>query len=183
VFLPVVVAETVAEMSITAADGEPLPLVVDDRMLYESTRPAPPERPDFHAPVLLALGLASVLLIVIPVFSFRRRWPRLLGAHSWIVFSALGGGMLLFLWTATAHEAAWRNENVLLLNPLALLLWRFRGGTIERGAAVLMIAGLLAAFVLKLLPGAQWNYDMMLWLVPAQIALLWTWYREFRQSD
>jgi len=181
-FLPVVVAETVPLMSIKTAGGETEPLVVDDRMLYESGRQVPPDAPAFHAPAFLALGLASVLLIVIPVVVFRSRMPALLGARFWIVVSALGGGMLLFLWLFTAHEAAWRNENLLLLSPLALLLWRFRGGIVERGAALLMIAGLAGAFVLKLLPGAQWNYDMMLWLVPAQVALLWTWYREVRQS-
>jgi len=181
-FLPAVVAETVAEMSITTAGGERAPLVVDDRLLYESTRQEPPDWPAFHAPAFLGLGMASVLLIVIPAFSLRRRWRRLLGARTWIVVSALGGALLSFLWFATGHEAAWRNENLLLLSPLALLLWRFRGGVVERGAALVILAGLVFAFVLKLLPGAQWNYDMMLWLVPAQLALLWVWYREIRQS-
>ena len=177
-FLPDVVAETVAGMRITTPEGERLPLVIDDRMLYESTRDQTPARPDFHAPAFLALGLLSVLLIVLPALLFNSRLPALIGARGWIVVSALGGGMLLFLWLFTAHEAAWRNENLLLLNPLALLLWRFRGGTVERAAALMMAAGMFGAFVLKLFPGAQWNYDMMIWLVPAQIALLWVWYRK-----
>ncbi len=181
-FLPMVMTETVAEMSITTAEGEVRPLVLDDRMLYESTREAPPERPAFHAAVFILLSLASIVLVVLPALSFRRRLPRLLGARAWIVFSALGGGLLLFLWLLTAHEAAWRNENLLLLNPLALLLWRFRGGIIERGVAVSMGVGLVASFAIKLLPGAQWNYDLMLWLVPVQIALIWVWYRQTRQG-
>jgi len=181
-FLPMVLAETVADMRLTSPNGDTLPLVTDDRMLYESTRQAPPVRPDSHAWAFLALGLASVFLIVVPAVLFRSRLTSLMGARGWIIVSFLGGGMLLFLWLFTAHEAAWRNENLLLLNPLALLLWRFRGGRLERAAALLMVTGLVAAFILKLLPGAQWNYDMMLWLVPAQLALLWIWYREFRQS-
>lgn len=179
-FLPAVVAETVDDMRITTAGGETSPLVVDDRMLYESSRQAPPDRPDFHGLVFLALGLASVFLIALPAVLFRSRLPGLMGARGWIMASGLGGGMLLFLWLFTAHEAAWRNENLLLLNPLALLLWRFGGGVVERAAAMVMAAGLVAAFVLKLFPGAQWNYDMMVWLVPAQISLLWVWYRESR---
>lgn len=177
-FLPAVVAETVAGMRITTPDGETLPLVIDDRMLYESTRPAPPDRPNFHAPAFLALGLASVLLIALPAVWFRSRLPALIGARGWIVVSSLGGGMLLFLWLFTAHEAAWRNENLLLLNPVALLLWRFRGGMVERAAALIVVFGVFSAFALKLFPGAQWNYDIMLWLVPAQLALVWVWYRE-----
>ena len=181
-FLPAVVAATVTNMSVTTAGGKTQPLVIDDRILYESSRPAPPDRPDFHLPEFLVLGLASVLVMVMPVLSFRRRLPRLLGARVWIFFCVLGGGTLLFLWLATAHEAAWRNENLVLLNPLALILWRFRGGMIEQGAVLLMIVGLVAGLVLKLLPGAQWNYDLMVWLVPAQIALLWIWSREIHQG-
>ena len=181
-FLPAVVADTVADMRVATADGETQPLVIDDRMLYESSRPKPPDRPDFHLPAFLALGLASMVMIMMPVLSFQRRLPRLLGARIWIVFCVLGGGTLLFLWLATAHEAAWRNENLLLLNPLALLLWRFRGGMVEQGAVLLVIVGLFVAFVLKLLPGAQWNYDLMVWFVPAQIALLWVWSREIRRG-
>lgn len=181
-FLPSVVAETVAAMRITMPDGETRPLVIDDRMLYESTRGEPPDRPGFQALVFLALGSASVLLIVLPALFFRSRVLARMGARGWIVVSVIGGGMLLFLWLFTAHEAAWRNENLLLLNPLALLLWRFRGGVVARAAALIMAAGLISAFVLKLFPGAQWNYDVMLWLAPAQIALLWTWYREARKT-
>ena len=170
-------------MRITTADGEARLLVVDDRMLYESTREAPPERSSFHAAFFIPMSLASIVLVVLPALSFRRRLPRLLRARAWIVFSVLGGGLLLFLWLFTAHEAAWHNEKLLLLNPLALLLWRFRGRTIERGAAAPMIAGLVASFAFKLLlPGAQWNYDLMLWLVRVQIALLWVWFREARKK-
>lgn len=181
-FLPMVVAETVADMHITTADGKAQSLVIDDRMLYQSTREPPPERSSLHAVFFIPMSLASIVLIVLPALSFQRSLPRLVGARAWIVFSVSGGGLLLFLWLFTAHEAAWRNENLLLLNPLALLLWRFHGRIIERGAAALMIAGLIASFAFKLLPGAQWNYDLMLWLVPAQIALLWVWYREIRQT-
>lgn len=182
-FLPVVVAETVADMTVTTPGGDTRPLVLDDRMLYESTRQIPPDRPNFHMSVFVAMGLASVLLIAAPAVLFRSRTAVLVGARVWVFLSVLGGGMLLFLWLFTAHEAAWRNENLLLLNPLALLLWRFRAGVVERAAALILAAGLVAAFVLKLLPGAQWNYDMMVWLVPAQIALLWVWYREMRRES
>jgi len=182
-FLPSVVAGTVADMRITTPDGESRPLVIDDRMLYESTRDEPPDRPDFHGWVFLGLGLASVLVIVLPAIFFRSRAPARMGARGWIVVSVFCGGLLLFLWLFTAHEAAWRNENLLLLNPLALLLWRFRDGVVARAAALIMAAGLVSAFVLKLFPGAQWNYDMMIWLVPAQVALLCVWYREARRGN
>lgn len=179
-FLPEVVAETVSAMSVTGMDGEREPLVVADRVLYESTRPDPPAIADFQWLLFGFLSVLSAALILVPSRVFRRRLPRLLGARIWIVFTTLSGALLLFLWTATAHEAAWRNENLLLLNPLAVLLWRFRRGKAERIGAGLLAAGLVAALMFKALPGAQWNHDIMVWLVPAQLALLWTWWRMAR---
>ncbi|MCA1780457.1 MAG: DUF4105 domain-containing protein [Xanthomonadaceae bacterium] len=181
-FLPEVVAETVAGLSITTADGLREPLVIEDRMLYQSTRVEPPAKPHFPALGMIALAAFSMMLIVLPRLVFQHRILRLFGARAWILFAAVAGAVLLFLWLATAHEAAWRNENLLLLNPALLLLWRFGNGPIERLAALLVAAGLVSAVLLKLLPGAQWNYDLMLWLVPAQVALLWVWYRQTRQS-
>jgi len=177
-FLPAVVAETVGEMTVPGPGGERESLVGDDRLLYESTRSSPPRAPSFHAGAFIGLSTVSVLLIVLPALMAGRRGLRLAGARVWIALAALAGALLVFLWLATGHEAAWRNENLLLFNPLALLLWRFRLGLVARVAAGMVAAGLVVAVLLKLLPGAQWNYDIMLWMIPAQLALLWIWNRE-----
>lgn len=42
-------------------------------------------------------------------------------------------------------------------------------------------AGPGLALALKFLPGAQWNYELLLWLLPAQAAVLWVWKRSCRQ--
>lgn len=182
-FLPAVVADTVAEMSIAGPDGAQRPLVVADRMLYQSTRPPPPARPGATWLAFLLAGLLTAALIALPsLASQRHRFAALIGARAWIVASGLCGLLLVFLWTATAHEAAWRNENLLLLNPLNFLLWRFRGGRVERIAAGAIALSLAASLALKPLPGAQWNHDLLLWLVPAQAALLWAWFRIGRGS-
>ena len=175
-FLPAVVAETVAGMDVAGPDGDPKPLVIADRMLYESTRPEPPAVPSPAWPWYLLLGIATAAAIVVPARrSWRGRWLRLSGARTWIAFSGLAGLVLVFLWAATAHEAAWRNENLLLLNPLNLMLWRFRGGRIERIAAIVVAVSIAVALLLKPFPGTQWNHDLLLWFVPAQAALLWAW--------
>ncbi len=178
-FLPEVVAEVVAEMRVDSGGHDSVPLVAAERLLYESTRPDDPELPAFAWGLFLSLLAASLSLIVGPVLiAKQRRGFALLGARIWIVASALAGLVLAFLWLGTDHQTAWRNENLLLFNPLALLLVRFRGGPVERVAAVAVAAGLFGALMLKLLPGSQWNHEMLLWLVPAQAALLWAWYRE-----
>ncbi|MGK7296131.1 MAG: lipoprotein N-acyltransferase Lnb domain-containing protein [Candidatus Wenzhouxiangella sp. M2_3B_020] len=175
-FLPGVVAETLAGMDIAGQAGDPKPLVIADRMLFESTRPEPPTLPSPAWPWYLLLGVATSLIIVVPArLSESSRWIGFSGARLWIAFSGLAGLVLVFLWTATAHEAAWRNENLLLLNPLNLLLWRFRGGRAERWAVFAIAASIAAALSIKLFPGAQFNHDLLLWFVPAQASLLWAW--------
>ncbi|MFU8876674.1 MAG: DUF4105 domain-containing protein [Wenzhouxiangellaceae bacterium] len=177
-FLPVVVAETVAEMSITLDDGRVVPLMLDDILLYESGRTPDPTTPAFPFWLMLSLAVVTCLLIAAPALWMRRqRFVALLGARIWILACTGGGLLLAFLWLATDHQAAWRNENLLLFNPLLIFLLRFRGGRIERLAAGVIAAGLLLALILKLAPGAQWNYDLLLWLVPAQALLLRVWSR------
>ncbi len=175
-FLPAVVAKVATEMRISGAGDSLEPLVLDELTLYESTRPEDPESPAFAWKLILSLLVVSLALILAPVWLARnhRGWT-LSGARVWIMATSLGGLLLAFLWLGTDHQAAWRNENLLLLNPLALLLFRFRGGRLERGAAALMATGLMLALILKFLQGAQWNYELLVWLVPAQAALLGVW--------
>jgi hypothetical protein len=177
-FLPEVVAQTVAQMTVPGPDGELRPLVVADRILYESSRPPPPQTPGASWPAFLLAGVLTAFVILLPTRLLSApRFAAVLGARAWILFSSLAGALLVFLWVATEHEAAWRNENLLLLNPLNLLLWRFRGGAVERAAAGAIGLSLIAALLLKLLPGSQWNHDLLAWFVPAQAALLWAWCR------
>jgi len=176
-FLPAVVAETIGEMQIDGSGGRREPLVLTERQLYESSRPADPPRPRFAWGLTLGLLAGSLALIGLPTRLAQRRPLALLGARAWIVATSLGGLLLAFLWLATDHQAAWRNENLLLFNPFSLALLRFRGGWLERIAAAGIAAGLGAALLLKALPGAQWNYELLLWLVPAQFAMLAVWKR------
>jgi hypothetical protein len=177
-FLPEVVAQTVAQMTVPGPDGKLRPLVVADRILYESSRPPPPQTPGASWPAFLLAGVLTAFVILLPTRLLSApRFAAVLGARAWILFSSLAGALLVFLWVGTEHEAAWRNENLLLLNPLNLLLWRFRGGAVERAAAGAIGLSLIAALLLKLLPGSQWNHDLLAWFVPAQAALLWAWCR------
>lgn len=58
------------------------------------------------------------------IIALGRRHPRLLGAvvlPIWLL-CGIGGALLVYLWGFSAHSAAWANRNLLLLNPLCLLL-------------------------------------------------------------
>jgi hypothetical protein len=91
------------------------------------------------------------------------------------------GLLMLVLWFATAHRAAWANENLWLFNPVAWLLvpallrLRRHGATSSRFG--IAIAGLMAAFSLfalfsKLTPWfPQHNLPWILFALPAWVGL------------
>lgn len=177
-FLPEVVAREVSGLEIPGPDGAPVPLVSGETWLYQSRRFNPPTRPGNAWGVFALAGVASAVLILLPLWAGTRpgAW-RLAPLRIWLALSFLAGAVLLFLWLVTEHQAAWRNENLLLLNPLLLGLWSGRRSAPARVCAAGVMAGLVAALALKAFPHAQWNYDLMLWLIPAQVAAVGAWWR------
>src|SRR6185312_2475873 len=97
------------------------------------------------------------------------------------LFCVLGGLVLLFLWFGTAHQSAWRNENLLLLDPLCLLLipaaatWlRGRPRASRWRMRVAWVVAVLAAFALfsKILPWfVQANLHWILLFLPIHVAV------------
>ncbi|UXI69758.1 DUF4105 domain-containing protein [Tahibacter amnicola] len=93
----------------------------------------------------------------------------------------LGGLMLAGLWSLTEHVSAWRNGNLLLLNPLVLLLipayvrarretWTI--GPLTRWISRIVLISALAALGLKLLPWiGQHNGVWVALLLPMHLSL------------
>lgn len=169
---------------VRGSDGAPL--VQSEIVLSPQRLPSPPARaPDMRWPLLVAgllLGaafLASAWLR--DQYEIDRWWFALVGGL-YTLLAGIAGVLLLVLWFATAHRAAWANENLWLFNPLAWLLTpallrlRERGATASRGT--LTIAGLLVllsvfALVSKLLPRfPQHNLPWILFALPAWLGLL-----------
>lgn len=127
--------------------------------------------------VFALLGLFTAAFLLSTAWLAKRgyvaAWVGRFPLRLWLLTSGLAGLLLLLIWLFSDHQAAWRNENILLLSPLGLLLvwpiaqvWRLR--------LVKLIALMLGmALLLKAMPGAQFNLDLMLWLLPAQLAALW----------
>ena len=93
----------------------------------------------------------------------------------------VGGLVLVGLWAFTEHLSAWRNENILLLNPLCLLLLPAWLGTLRRRwqpsrfarrvAWAIAFCAVLAWFV-KILPGfVQDNWLWIALLLPLHFGL------------
>jgi hypothetical protein len=101
-------------------------------------------------------------------------------AGAWSLVAGLAGLVLAGLWGLTDHVMAYRNENLLQLNPLALLLlpgivggMRRRGSARVASAAGLAIGGLaLLGLLLKLLPWFdQVNGPVIALALPAQLGI------------
>lgn len=161
--------------SVLHADGRPL---VQEEVEVLPHRIAP-EPEAFARPwwpwLLTGLGLSGL------IFWLGRRHPSRVTALAlpfWML-SGIAGGLMLFLWGFTAHRFAWANHNLLLLNPLCLLLlpgaWRMargrEGGRLFR-ILLWIVAGtaLLAPFLLWLPALPQRNAHWIALLLPLQLA-------------
>ncbi|MGN6519337.1 MAG: lipoprotein N-acyltransferase Lnb domain-containing protein [Dokdonella sp.] len=144
--------------------------------------PAPVLPPDLRWPFLgLGIVLGAIVYTLGGSASAARRVPLATFALLFELFCGVGGLLLLFLWFGTEHRAAWRNENLLLLNPLCLALlpaWfgiaRGRLRDRPRARAIAWIVAVIAAIALfsKILPTfAQANLHWIVLLLPIHLAL------------
>lgn len=160
------------------------PLVQEERpLLPHKISPEPKDQPLPWWPWALAgLAIAAALAWI------GERSPRVLAVAALPLWAVLGlvGAVLLYAWVDTGHNYIWANRNLLLFNPLCLLLWfggwrALRGR--ETGPVFVWLTGLvalcaLAALFLYWLPvypqrNAHW---IALWL-PIQVGL-WAGFRK-----
>jgi hypothetical protein len=183
-FLPLKMRDWVRGVTVPGRDGRSLPLVRSERTIFESTAAPPPDAPPSWWPWYLALGVAfggsALLLAGRARESAAARFGFLVVTGGWAALAGLAGLVLAGLWGLTDHVAAYCNENLLQLNPLALLVLpagfaAVRGReTAARGRRVaLIVAGLsLLGLVLKLLPGFdQVNAPIIALALPAQLGI------------
>ena len=115
-YVPMRLADSLDEARNTAGR----PLVQSEQVLVpHRLAPEPPEQSRRWWPWLLAgLSIATMILLAAP------RKPRLVVALAlplWLLCGVVGA-LLVFLWGFTEHHAAWANRNLLLFNPMCLLL-------------------------------------------------------------
>lgn len=145
------------------------PLVIEDVMFHQSSLTPPPDAPK---PQWLRYLLAAALLIVfaaamsrfVPWFSGRRF------ALAWLMFAALPGAVLAFFWLFTDHWASALNLNLLLMNPLWLLL---AVPVLRRPLAWLVFVCGLLALAAPWLPPAQYNADVVALVLPLNLVSAW----------
>lgn len=182
-FVPETLRHVVGDMRLAGADGATRPLVTGTQVLAAGEIEQPPALPpDLRWPFLIGgVALGFVLFWLSGRRGAAVRVPLSLFAIAFELFCAIGGLALLFLWFGSDHHAAWRNENLLLLSPLCLLLvpaWigalRARRPARRWSVVVAWLVVLGAAFGLfsKILPWfAQENLHWIVLFLPLHLAL------------
>ncbi|MDE2406891.1 MAG: DUF4105 domain-containing protein [Xanthomonadaceae bacterium] len=162
-------------------DGRPL-VAAEVELLPQRQAAEPAD----HAIALWPWLLAGVLLAGL-VRAVGNRRPRSLAAAALLFWLLCGlvGAVLALAWLGTAHQAIWANRNLLLFNPLCLLLlpgaWAvLRGRAAPRPFRRLLVAVcVLAAFTclplwLQVLPQRNGHWIALLLPLHYALAKVWT---------
>ena len=175
-FIPMELARRLREVTVPGADGTQVALVRAEEPIAQASIAQPGESPpNLHwAFALAGIGIGALVLVLA-----RRRGGAFatLAAILWLVAGA-GGLVFASLWLGTEHRSAWANENVLLFNPLALVLMlqapvrRWRESRAARTIAWIVVGCAAFALLAKALPGfVQDNLDWILLWLPIHLAL------------
>lgn len=143
------------------------PLVAEEVMLHESSLLQPPPAPQALWPRYLVVSVVLLLLAGLAArFLSRLTWRGL--SLGWLSVAGVIGAVPAFLWCCTDHWAATLNLNLLLLNPLWLLVALIP--VLRRpGAWLVLVCGVLA-LAAPWLPPAQYNTDVAALLLPLNAA-------------
>lgn len=208
-FVPMKLMEQLRTVEVTDEQGRRVPLVASEEVLVDAPRADPPGTPPSRTVGYLIAGLLLAALIVGlgqlargPVTAARGRravLARVALAGFVTVWAATAGGLgliLALLWLATDHTAAYPNANLLLLNPLALMLavagplalgsrtpgpgrsgFRYRTARLAEPLALTLLALSLLALVLLLLPWqSQYNGPLIALVLPVHAAIAFVLY-------
>jgi hypothetical protein len=184
-FIPMRMRDALRLVRIPGGGGQ-VPLVAQERVVYESPRHRDRASvPALWMPYLLIGLLLGAEFLAIGAMGRRARAAETVFRVETAVFAlvtGLFGLVLLLAWTMTQHVFWFRNENLLLLNPLSLFLavlallsiWKPR---YARPAAIvaLVTAGLaVAAAIGKFAGMPQNNVALICLLLPAHLAIAWS---------
>jgi Domain of unknown function (DUF4105) len=175
-FVPEVLSRALRDVTVPDVNGRTVPLVSDEQVVQPGTLPPTPAAPpDLRLPFLATgVGLATLLLWLARGKGRLYRASFALLAVVWWLICGLNGLVLAGLWGLTDHWGAWHNENLLLLDPLCLVLpavW-WRAPRIARSLATLIAGAALLTPIIRTLPGLhQSNLAFIALTVPVHVAL------------
>lgn len=194
-FVPSTMERALRDVRVRSADGTLVPVILEERVLYESQQHRERETVPSLALEYLVVGLllAAMIVLVAKKGESSRGFEVLFRVEATLLALIVGvlGLVVLLAWLVTQHVFWFRNENLLLLNPLSLFLaalvplslWRPR---LARAAAICaVIVAMLAALalVLKGIPAfSQDNLAMIFLLLPVHFAIAHALWRRARPA-
>ncbi len=175
-FVPMVLSRALRDVAVRDTNGDTAPLVRAEELVLPGKLPPTPAAPaDLRLPFLaFGTGLSALLLWLADKRSSLHRASFTLLAVAWWLICGFMGLLLAGLWGLSAHWAAWDNENLLLLDPLCLILpmvW-WRAPRFASYLATLIAAGSLISLAIRELPGFyQGNLPFIALTVPVHVIL------------
>ena len=190
-FLPMRLRDYVRELRVDDGHGGTRPLVKSERMLLPTISHPEATAPPRWLPTFLVLGLlVAVLFAVVGWRAARGSAPARFTAGTlfavWCFTVGCLGLILTLLWTVTDHTFAHRNENLLLFNPLWLVLAVLVPMTAVKGRVArvtrwltFVVAALAVVALLLHLVGLsrESNGEMIAFALPPALALAWVVHR------
>jgi hypothetical protein len=150
------------------------PLVAETRLIHDSPVHQPPEDDTILWWFYLMLGVVGAVLVSLPLWFRTNAWT-LLPWRLAVTSYGLMGMIIVAMWLATAHYPVAGNLVLFILHPLWLVFLLPVGHAVRITAWLLLSAAMAAGVVLLVLPnGPQFRADLLLWLVPMTLAMLWT---------
>lgn len=190
-FLPMRLRDYVRELRIDDGHGGTRPLVKSERMLLPTISHPEASAPPHWMPTFVVLGLLiAVLFGVVGWRAARGSAPARFTAGTLFAVWCFGVGclglILSLLWSVTDHTFAHQNENLLLFNPLWLVLAVLVPMTAVRGRLsqvtrwlTLLVAALAVIALLLHLVGLsrESNGEMIAIALPPALVLAWVVHR------
>ncbi len=191
-FIPMRLRDYLRDVTVSAPGGGTRPLVAAESKLYAARRA--PELAERKGLTIGAWGpiLGAWMVLLIPLSAASRtrmRIPAAVMAALWYTVTGILGAAVLGMWLGSAHVFWYKNLNLLLLSPLALVAAWPAARSILRGTASPLARGLVAALaamsVLALLLGTFGVQTMggpLLLFWPANIGLAIAFWRHTRAA-
>ena len=189
-FIPMRMRDALRDVKVADSAGATKPLIAREQVMYESKAYHERTTP----PVLWIAYLIAGLLLAIELFVVGQVGARSgalekvfrFEATLWAFVTGFLGLILLVAWMATQHTFWYRNENLLLVNPLSLALAILAPLSLSRprfarpAAIVAVLVAMLAAVAL-MLKGLPWldqhTLEIIALLLPAHFAVAYHFWR------
>lgn len=189
-FIPMRMRDALRLVRLPGEGGRDVPLVAQERVVYESPRHADRSSvPALWIPYLVIGLLLGAEFLAVGTIGRRARAVDVVFRVETALFSFVAGafGVIVLLgWLITEHVFWFRNENLLLLNPLSLFvallavlsIWKPRFARPAAIAAMIVAGMAVAGLALKAVPGfTQNNVALIALFLPAHAAIAYAFWR------